>query len=826
MKIFTSKNSTSIFMHKMLCILIAWTFIFNEALWAFDSCLRPRSSNESQSKTIALNTSLPFGSQSGGNPAAKSSAGPGSAIEPITLVPSGKERINLETNQIFINPDALSQKTRQLLVEYPHDHSLAISLGCDDPYIAKVISWFLVEKYALEHGLRIDDNVRQNLLNIFERNTWALTRGKITPEFMVRAYLDGQHGAMRLLREKVKEGINSWSELLVILEMYPTSFERIYVDLDDTIFTTKGYVGSEAWFRHEMRSYGKGAVKMRSQKLQEEERLVKTAFFRTTEPDLAERLNKLRARHPHIEIIGLTARDKLAQPVTGKILSFIGLNIPVIYAGSSGRKKPILLNAINERDGQIGAENQKRREEARQLLVDELKRQPTEDEITEFADLTERKAWVFIDDRMDHIIRERQAESYADLQHKVFALHYKYQDTYDWQAALSEFFKALRRQDNELAVAHGVDALTLMREEASPNKRIQAYFDVREAVQRLKDDRLTMAYIESMSDFLSGGMDEALPQERRGAMLDIYFGFAAPYSKQEFIRAYKDKKISVRKMNESSPGKHAETNYEIVIGKENIYLFLEPLLRHIREAHPDVLVLPDTGARPFLELMTYVIQKEGLHTKLVLFPISRNTASDTSYELKRWMGLVKGDIIPRCPEDREIIKALQPLSESLKGSSSVALLDDNITSGDTAIIIEKTLRSQWNIKSFTALTPFAYKSPESYAFPAAATFRIYGNYSWVSRTRNIAPPLICRTDWEYDNGRLRGARSRARFEYPPAQEVQHDAGMEYRRDLLEQFKADYEDDRAASCKRAPPAFSWEIKPSAPSSVCAELNQSK
>ena len=188
----------------------------------------------------------------------------------------------------------------------------------------------------------------QNLKKVFERNAWALKEGKLDVTDVFVAYFVGPQGARELLKEKVKTGMVSLSEILLIVELYPKLFEKIFLDLDDTVFTTKGYLGSEQWFRDEWQMYNRRTQSLRKKKKKEEEWLLDASFFETTEPTLTERLKTLQERQSHIEIIGLTARRKQTKEQTEKILAQLGLELSVIYTGRANLKRPILQQKLKE----------------------------------------------------------------------------------------------------------------------------------------------------------------------------------------------------------------------------------------------------------------------------------------------------------------------------------------------------------------------------------------------------------------------------------------------------------------------------------------------
>lgn len=627
------------------------------------------------------------------------------------------------------------------------------------------------------------------------------------------------------LTEKVLSGIESWDELLSIVEAHPSLFERVYIDLDDTVFTTKVYVGSEEWFRDEMHQYNKSTSSLRASKLSEEDRLIDNNLYRATEASLPERLAELKQQHPHIKIIGLTARDLTTKPRTEQILTELKINIPVIYAGTFHRKKSIFLNALTKRNNEIETENHRRLQETQSKLQLELGKAPTEEDIIENTPLVSKGMWVFVDDRMSHIFRnQNKLASLAS--ERTFCIEYKISSNYNLQDSFSQFGAALQADKREEAIAHGIDMLTLAKSEQDVQVRRQLYLnqDVQRLVRGANNSRLTMAYVESVSDFLAKKMDTSseLGARQRDDILNAYFELVTPFNKELFISAYKSGSVSVSVNSESNGGFHSNSSYEIVIDENNCYIFLEPLLRYLRQEKPDVVVLPDTGARPFQRLITHFLEKEGLQTQVVLFPISRNTAADTLYEVRRWMKLLKEEIPAQTDEDINLVAALRQLNlHAIETAKKVVVLDDNITSGKTMEIIQEVLKSEYGVEPESCLSPFAFRSPENYTFPVLSTFQISGNYSW----KLTPPPLAVRTAWEYDNGQLRGAQSRKRFALPPGIEKKSETGEQFRERLFNRFKLDYEADHAGLTQREVPATKQAklITISAKSSESTQLN---
>lgn len=635
----------------------------------------------------------------------------------------------------------------------------------------------------------IDENDYEILEEIAAKeNRRAIEEGKLKVEDIFRAYMEGPAGAIHMLQERMEDGIKSWSEILFILEMYPHLFDRVYVDLDETLFAPEGYVGSESWVREQMNTYGKNIQTVRPEKYAAEERLNRQGMMRVTEPELDRRLMRLKERG--VEIYGLTARAPETREVTEAILKRIGMDIPVLYAGVAYGKRSYLNRAVDEKA---------------RALQEQVEVMEKEEDRGGEADGTsagsQMKFSLFVDDLMDRVLRSNARKAFA--KKGLIALPYKPNRSFHAEKAVEHFQTSFEDGQTDRALAYAMDALSLWRLSDDRRKRLGFYYDIAEMVLEQKDEALTMAYLESIGDFLAGENKKDAPELE--LLLEIYFGLVTPQAKEAFAKAYQEGRLRIEAVEGTRSKRHAQMNYKIPLETENIYMFLEPLLAYIRAHQPEVLVLPDTGARPFYGLLQKFLEEEGLADKIsiVLFPVSRNTAGDTPYEIRRWLRLMKGGIQPE-EEEKELVRSLSDLGfGKLIEAKTVAVLDDNITTGETIAMLQNVLTVEGAIESFVALTPFAYRSPENYSFPVVSTFRVYGNYAWKARGHNKAPPLAVMTEWEYDNAK-RGVKSRERFQPPPAKAFREEAAGTYQRRLLENFTADYRKGRDAFLSRAPP----------------------
>lgn len=635
------------------------------------------------------------------------------------------------------------------------------------------------------------------LERIAEENREAIENDRLQIDDIFRAHFEGPRGAIHLLNEKMKQGLKSWSELLFVLEMYPDLFERIYIDLDSTLFAPGGYVGSETWMSEQIETYGRKATSLHVARLDEEKRLVGTGSFSTTEPGIAERIMSLKKKG--VTIFILAARHSDSDELTQSILKEIGVEAPVIYTRLY-RDKSIFLKHEFEKNKK-NSENNKLKTEGN--LTQSVDKASSKEAFEEFARENldpEGKLWVLIDDKTEKILSAKQRAEMEEA--GFFTFPYGYKKNYELDEALEFFEQAYSSGELVRAKNYAIDALSLFRFSKDANRRYLFYKKIYSYIKYRDDDRLTMAYIESITDFLAHGLDEEVGDLEE--LLTIYFNFVTPYNPEAFIEAYRSGHIKIHAIGASRSVRHGDTNYEITIDSKNLYVFLEPLLRYVRSQKPDVVILPDTGARPFLSVIKKFLTDEGLNIPVIILPISRNTASDTVYEIRRWLKLAAGEITPANDEEERLSNYLSQINlRSIKNAKNVAVLDDNITSGETVEMLLEVLKKEGEFESLVALTPFAFSSPQNYPFSTIATFKLFGNYAWSGNGGlRVSPPLIVNTAWECAPEK-RGVVSRRRFQYPPATLVSVAAASEYQQKLLEDFEKDSSKDKKSSQQRPP-----------------------
>ena len=622
----------------------------------------------------------------------------------------------------------------------------------------------------------------------------ALQEGLLNEDWLRRAFSAGPAGVSELLSELTDSGTASLCRVLVLVELYPFLFERLYVDMDDTLFTSPLFVGSEAWIRSEYALHGRPISHLKNEKRRIEGWLIHSGVpFQAVEPLVPEKLLQIQQRYPHIQIIGLTARGQEDRSNTESILKQLGLSIEVLYGGSSYGKRQ-QWNQARTAAGRLqtsGTANAQPESESDETDSDEDQSAAQPEDTTSGQNEQARRWWVLLDDGLDRLAKKPQRESWLDEQ--IAAVGYAPPIRYDWSASRDHMLQDLESGDLISSWRWAMDALALLKYEPDTRRRLETLAQIQalvvepafarmQAEQPHPDevegiDRLLVGYVEAVTALLAQGPAELA--ETVGIDWTEYVAYSAflilmPNNAEDFTNAYMNGLLPIREVSRQSRGL-PEANYFIEMTPENIFLFMEPLIRYLRTEKPSLVVLPDTGARPFFDLLNKVIEAEGLPTKLLIFPISRNTASDTLYELKLWM----------TSQQTRFTRLFQGIDPSGVAGKDVVILDDNITSGETILMLQTLLKDVWGAGTIVGLTPFAYR--RGYPFPFIATCVLPAQgFAW----RRQNPPVVVITPWE-NSPTLRGAASRSRFERPPVKLIQSPKNQAAAIERLQQFMGAY-----------------------------------
>ncbi len=700
--------------------------------------------------------------------------------------------------------------------------------------------WMLVEDIE-DHIQEYNEANRQEppvifhvrgLAALIRRNRAAIEEGLVDAEWLEEVYDAGPAGAQQKLEDLLQTGAASWTQILAIVELYPDQFERLYIDMDDTLFTAPGFVGSETWLRTQRIAHGRQWGHLRADKQRIERwQLAVGAQFPELEAGVINRLRELRTRYPHIQLIGLTARGTEEQAQTEEILNQLGLPIRVLYGGNSAGKRRLFQQEMSTAGRTPGPEQAEDEAQASAALI------PPE----------QKRWWVVFDDGVDRLGKApiRQGKWRDE---RIAAIAYDPPVDYRWKESLQKMEEAYEDQNTLLAWRHAIDTLQLIQYSAEEyagdiHDRVEACEHIfsaviepafrwrqansqEQSVEAETADRLLMAYLESATDMLSlgperliqalGGEDRARGISETEFLCLTALDMLVPenYSNVSgFVQAYMAGQLPIEVVRQQDPRNMPEANYYLHMTPENLFLFLEPLIHYIRVNRPPLIVLPDTGARPFYDLLKSVIDAEGFPCQLLVFPISRNAAHDTLYELKLWL---------TSNEDayKALFSGINP--EGIR-DQTVVILDDNITTGETMVMLETLFQDVWGARGIVGLSPFGYR--RHYPFPSMSTFMLPGQeFTWWRQN----PAVVVVTPWER-NTTLRGVRSRSPFQRPPVKVMRGAKTIQAATERMDAFNQAYQASNKRHSMRLNPyeesaLTRQDISPSLSEITNARINQ--
>ncbi len=245
----------------------------------------------------------------------------------------------------------------------------------------------------------------------------------------------------KLTSQGLKEndrGISSWDQVLKILEAKPHLIRRVYIDLDQTLFQPKGFLGTEHWYQClKKRKFKDKEIKALKYAL--EEKFLKTGFFEEVEPGLVQRIQQL--RKSRIMFCGLTARSEKRKKRTEQTLALLGLaGIPVVYQGKSINKGSFLLKTIEQE-----------KEKGRQ------------------------GPYLFVDDQVTKAFQKKDRPNLGPFMSEKYNLYpigyYPPQKEYDFQNFYEKGIAHLKNGEKELALRFLIESLYLTLPEAGQDKR-------------------------------------------------------------------------------------------------------------------------------------------------------------------------------------------------------------------------------------------------------------------------------------------------------------------------------------------------------------------
>ncbi|MSR78484.1 MAG: hypothetical protein EXS63_09745, partial [Candidatus Omnitrophica bacterium] len=639
-------------------------------------------------------------------------------------------------------------------------------------------------------GESMEDNLRKysataqmpaqtqgDILGIYKAYPEAFDEGRIAideaAEILVAQESERRSKVDAYLAAKSGEGIHDWDEVLWVMDRYAELFDVIYLDFDNTLFHSTVYRGSDQWFRETLTYFGDWNWQLNAMKASYERMLLKRGLLQPMHPQLIPVLKRMLIKNKHLRVRGLTSRKGIIEEHTNELLHSLGFEhsrIETIYGQRGGFK----FRSIKK----------------------EKEAAPPSSGIQ-----------LFVDDQMA-VYHEVGAVKKLPVKGLTLLGFYGaawFKLETEFQSFLTHLFQPASSVEPKLGVPLiadlFIDAMLLSRLSNDGPQRSSIYLapEVLNYVQ-VSGDEEKMAYLEAVADFLSRSLDQLMEPALRLELLKIFYGMIGP-DRDLWAQAHLDGKLNFEKIDRTLEAFRGRGNYKLIFNEKNLYFFMEPLLDYLVRERPDVLVLPDMGARPFDALLRFFIEQEKLPTRIVNFPISVANARDTMYELTRWERLVKGQLSPADGEDSETIEFLKAQGLlDIPRSARVLIFDDTMSSGYTGEIIKAFFREQFGAQMIGMFTGFDYRTtPHSY--PVNSAIRVHGRYRWrISMNEELLPPgIISLPIWEMrpEKDIYTGSQGRISFETPRIKaptsicEKNRQEVTRVQKEMFENFKRDY-----------------------------------
>ena len=561
---------------------------------------------------------------------------------------------------------------------------------------------------------------------------------------------------------------SSWERLEKVVDIL--GVERVYVDLDETLFWSQGWIGGEEWISIRRKEVG---MKVTMDELHEhEDRGKDSGHISFTDPAAPEVIARLQQKG--VEVFGFTARA--GRPKMRKRVDRIFKKLNELSELS--KKPPVNIDVIY-----VG--NTKAAAKVKRLITEQAKR--------------DKKKALFVDNEHDKPLAAEEA-NISDLK----VAFYKDNRHENWRNPswyLSEAAKYIRSDEYDIAREGIINALELSSrlEGISETKRIELYTAAAVYINTLvtKSDidlsPVFKSYLRNVGDLLykiekKGKPDpETVEFSKLINLLESFFKFYFPENWELMIEFYKKDLITIKRITDPSRGEE----YAFDINRGNIYPYIEPILKKIMTEKPEKIFLLDSGARPMywvIRAFINVMKKEGKldeEIEVKVLPLSTKTSGDTLKSTRRWLDRGKeykerGGKIDLKGEDLEaakIFSELFPIEDK-----SIMLVDDNIVSGDSLDIAVRALAER-GVKHITTGTICTFRDGKIKKNQVTSTFNVPGQYSWHRKFM----PVGIKPDWENDLV-LRGVKKRPRYTGIPI--MTDMARGDYKFEIYDRFKKD------------------------------------
>ncbi|MDD5669244.1 MAG: FAD-binding protein, partial [Candidatus Omnitrophica bacterium] len=263
--------------------------------------------------------------------------------------------------------------------------------------------------------------------------------------------------------------------------------------------------------------------------------------------------------------------------------------------------------------------------------------------------------------------------------------------------------------------------------------------------------------------------------------LQMYMRIVFPLNHQTASAMYTDGRLALTVPPGSAFYRKYGAQAQFTIHESNLYLFMEEALKSILKKRPHIILLPDSGARPFKGVLERFIRSNGLHTKVLLLPVSFYDSGDTREDIyhRLYIGklyhetqgdmkaikryLLKHSIFEDLWEDKPALYQTALFYSRffpITGDTKVMVFDDNVGSGTVVFALRDILeRFGMDLANFSFSAALLLGRRADAYLDAFSAF-ISGHVSWTY----WPPKIAIYPSWEKDY-ELRGIILRKKGEH-------------------------------------------------------------
>jgi len=324
--------------------------------------------------------------------------------------------------------------------------------------------------------------------------------------------------------------------------------------------------------------------------------------------------------------------------------------------------------------------------------------------------------------------------------------------------------------------------------------KLNRILDIIESNELNKRDHIVRSYIyqylyetiESLLDvdvvFSHDPSTEPIPLE-----LSIYFRIVFPFNYRNAIACYmhKDRMLNFRTPSDRLPARLFGAQAQVSINQDNLYLFLEPILRKIAENKPDRIVLMDSGARPYLPVLEDFIARHSPNTRILCLPFSVHDAYEGKKHITHRLEIGRAyfQTYSKTNDEQAALEAAKELIRARKeafaqnllshdrllekvakfyaqffpldSNTSILIFDDNIDTGSTVLQAKEALvYNGAALENCSVAAPLLLSKKADEKVDAFTSF-FSGHTNWSTSPAKISFYPV----WEEDF-KLRGVKKR------------------------------------------------------------------